>query len=77
MKVINLVSWAGLDFSYLPGQEIEVDDHVGLARIAAGLAAPVDPVAHPADQPEDVPSSPQVEAVNGRRPTKRSKSNAS
>jgi len=73
MKVINLVSWAGLHFSYLPGQEIEVDDHVGEARIVAGLAAPVPPET-PAN---DISPSPLGEPVRKASPSKRSKSNAS
>lgn len=38
MKVINSVPWAGLDFSYLPGQAIELPDEVAVARINLGLA---------------------------------------
>lgn len=78
MKVINLVSWAGLDFSYIPGQEIEVEDHVGEARIAAKLAAPVEtpPNDPPADDPP-APIPPKQEPAKAARPVKRSKTNAS
>lgn len=38
MKVENLVSWAGLDFSYVGGEILDLDDEVAEARIAAGLA---------------------------------------
>ena len=37
MRVKNLHPWAGNDFSYLPGEEIELDDEVAVARIEAGL----------------------------------------
>jgi hypothetical protein len=37
MRVKNLQAWAGTDFSYLPGDEIELDDDVATARIEAGL----------------------------------------
>ena len=37
MRVKNLQAWAGTEFSYLPGDEIELDDDVATARIEAGL----------------------------------------
>jgi hypothetical protein len=77
MKVINLTSWAGLHFSYIPGQEIEVDDHVGEARIAAGHAKAVET---PPDNPPAVQSPvipPKQPPAKTGRPVKRSKTNAS
>lgn len=41
MKVVNLVSWAGLRFSYQPGEEIELDETTARARINLGLAAEI------------------------------------
>lgn len=38
MKVRNLVSWAGEDFSHAPGDVIELPDDIAEARKAAGLA---------------------------------------
>jgi hypothetical protein len=46
MLVINLVAWAGLDFSYDHGAVIDLPDDVAQARIAAGMAEPV-PVEKP------------------------------
>jgi hypothetical protein len=40
MLVINLVAWAGLDFSYDHGAVIDLPDDVAKARIAAGMAEP-------------------------------------
>lgn len=40
MLVVNLVSWAGLDFMREPGQVIELPPEIAKARIAAGLCAP-------------------------------------
>jgi predicted phage tail protein len=42
MKIVNLVSWAGENFSYIPGDVVEIDDEIGAARIEAGLASAVD-----------------------------------
>lgn len=42
MRVRNLISWAGHDFSYVPGEEIDLPDDVAAARIAEGLAEPCD-----------------------------------
>lgn len=41
MKVRNLQSWAGENFSYLPDEVIELPDAVALARIEAGLVESV------------------------------------
>ncbi len=41
MKVINLESWAGEDFSCQPGEEIDLPDAIALARIAVGLCQPL------------------------------------
>lgn len=48
MRVVNLVAWAGADFSYLPGEVLELPDEVATARIEAGVAAPAEELA-PAD----------------------------
>ena len=40
MRIRSLVSWLGSTFNARPGQEIEVDDAIAAARIAAGLAEP-------------------------------------
>lgn len=45
MLVRNLVSWAGMDFSFVPGQEIDLPDEVAEARIAAGLVEAIEPAA--------------------------------
>lgn len=42
MRVKNLHPWAGEDFSFSPGQEIELDDDIALARIEAGLCEAID-----------------------------------
>jgi hypothetical protein len=39
MLVKNLTSWAGENFSYMPGDEIEIDDATAIARCEAGLAS--------------------------------------
>lgn len=39
MLVTNLVSWAGDDFSSVPGDVIDLPDTVAVARVNAGLAA--------------------------------------
>ena len=41
MRVVNLHSWAGLNFSCAPGEEIELPDDVAAARLDLGLVAPV------------------------------------
>lgn len=51
MQVVNLPAWAGDDFSYAPGQVIDLPADVALARIDAGLAAPVMPPAPAEDAP--------------------------
>lgn len=38
MQIINTVSWAGHDFSFSPGDTIDLPDEIALARIEAGLA---------------------------------------
>ncbi len=45
VAIVNLTAWAGLDFSHLPGQVVEVDDDTAAARVEAGLATFVDPPA--------------------------------
>lgn len=48
MKVVNLVSWSGMEFSYAPGDEIELPDNVATARIALGLCREItDPTITP------------------------------
>lgn len=42
MLIRSLASWAGLGFSVMYGEVIEVTDEVGEARIEAGLAEAVD-----------------------------------
>lgn len=42
MRVKNLESWSGHDFSYVPGEIIEIDDDIALARIAGGVCAAID-----------------------------------
>lgn len=49
MLVKNLVPWSGHDFSYLPGDNIELPDDVARARKAAGLASDPDPGASSGD----------------------------
>lgn len=56
MKVRNLISWAGPDFSFLPGDIIDLDDETATARIAAGLAE------LPKDDGQDAKSIPPVSA---------------
>jgi hypothetical protein len=46
MLIINLVAWAGLDFSYDHGAIIDLPDDVAKARIDAGMAEPA-PVEKP------------------------------
>ena len=53
MLVRNLVSWAGPYFARQPGDLVELDDATAEARIAAGLAQPVENYGPPAP-----PSSP-------------------
>jgi hypothetical protein len=43
MKVVNLEPWAGLDFGYAPGEEIDLPDAVATDRLAAGLCRLPDP----------------------------------
>lgn len=38
MKIRNLHSWAGLDFSFAPDEIIDLPDDIAQARIDAGLA---------------------------------------
>ena len=42
MLVKNLVSWAGQNFNYEPGELIEMPDAMAKARIKAGLAVESD-----------------------------------
>lgn len=46
-RVRNLVAWSGHDFSYLPGDHIELPHDIATARIAAGLAAEPDGPGYP------------------------------
>ena len=46
MLIVNLVSWAGDDFSAAPGDVLDLPDDVAADRIAAGLASIV-----PAEEP--------------------------
>lgn len=58
-----MVSWAGVEFCYHPGQEIELPDYIATARIAEGLCRAVAtadlprrrarPTAEAADTPEE------------------------
>jgi len=47
MKIRMLTSMAGHDFSYMPGEIIEVTPEIGAAWIAAGIAGPADPTPEP------------------------------
>jgi hypothetical protein len=49
MKIINTESWAGLEFSYAPGEVVELPDETALARIEAGLALAAEP---PTEEPK-------------------------
>ena len=51
MLVRNLVPWSGLDFSFAPGDELDLPDGVAQARIDAGLAEPVAPDPAPPEAP--------------------------
>lgn len=41
MRVRNLQAWAGEEFSYVAGDEIDLPDDIAQARIDAGLCEPV------------------------------------
>lgn len=41
MRVTNLQSWAGENFSYLPGEVVDLPKAIATARIKAGLASPI------------------------------------
>jgi len=41
IRVRNLVPWAGLDFSYQPGDIVELESETAWVRIAVGLAEPI------------------------------------
>ncbi|WP_419900780.1 hypothetical protein [Roseomonas sp. USHLN139] len=43
MEVVNLVPWAGEDFSYAPGEVIDLPAKIATARKKAGLVADVPP----------------------------------
>jgi hypothetical protein len=82
MKVVNLVPWAGLNFSYVPGDVIEMSEPTARARIDAGLAEAFDekvkpPVAPAATEPPLKPNPSIPPAVKPARATSRSKSHAS
>lgn len=57
MLIKSLASWAGADFSVDFGETIEVEDDVGEARIAAGVAEAV---------PESPPAVPTRKVTHGR-----------
>lgn len=42
MRVVNSQAWAGENFAYVQGDVIELPDNVAAARIAAGLAEPLE-----------------------------------
>lgn len=78
VTVITLVSVAGTDFTLTAGDEWELDAEVAEARIAAGLARPVDPpaarqaVTHGEQRAETAAVDPAAEtrAPRGRRQEK-------
>lgn len=47
MLVTNLVSWAGPDWTCLPGEQIDLPDDVAVARLEAGLVALVELIEPP------------------------------
>jgi hypothetical protein len=54
MLVVNLVSWAGVNFYCAPGEVIDLPPETAKARIIAGLCAPA-PI--PTDKPKAVPAA--------------------
>lgn len=51
MEVITLVSWAGENFNYAPGDVVVLDEATAAARINAGLAMLPEPRKIAADAP--------------------------
>jgi hypothetical protein len=78
VKIITLVSLAGPDMSLTAGDEWEVDEAVAEARIALGLALPVDPpverqtVTHGEQQVETAAVDPAAE-TRAARPRRQEK----
>ena len=48
MEVRMKIAISGTEFSYRPGQKVDVSDEIGRAWIKAGHAAPLDPPSKPA-----------------------------
>ena len=71
MRVKNLPSWAGDDFSYAPGQIIDLDDVTAQARINAGLAEAVEEAPADPPTPETEPEAPAAPKPKRGRPRKR------
>jgi hypothetical protein len=66
IRVRNLSPWSGLDFSFQPGDILELDPEVARARIAAGLAealeretASIEPQIEKAILPDPSPKKPK------------------
>ena len=51
MLVVNKVPWSGMDFSYPPGQVVDLPSEVAEARIREGLAQRVDDTPTEAAEP--------------------------
>ena len=66
MLVRNLVSWAGHDFSHMPGAIVDLPDDIAEARIIAGLAV-LAPNLEPAPEPNAAPDSALKPAPRRRR----------
>ncbi|MGC4050975.1 MAG: hypothetical protein QM757_16545 [Paludibaculum sp.] len=72
MRVTNLQSWAGENFSYLPGEVIDLPKAIATARIKAGLASPIQAAVgkipsqqQPALEGMNEPEATQEAAVDG------------
>ncbi len=66
MLVVNLVSWAGEDFSHAPGAVVELDEAVARGRIAAGLAEEAAPADEPLTEALTGAAKPRPRAVRNR-----------
>lgn len=55
MQVCILVSIASAEWSYVPGQIVEMDDDLARTWISSGLAAPADNSPDPAEEAAAAP----------------------
>lgn len=57
MQVRILVSIASAEWSYTPGQIVEMDDALARTWIGSGIAEPAEPAGEAEPEPETVPAS--------------------